>query len=141
MCSRSSGGTMFDEKPVLIVEDNVYLALDLSIEVEELNGRVVGPAGSIDEALALLGRHPIAAAVVSSHVGDSDVSPVVAQLGDRGVPFLIHTGSWLPASLAHLHFEVPVLTRPINPREAIERLLGEFRKARGLAVRGETASD
>lgn len=45
---------MFSEAPVLIAEDNVYLALDLSMAVEEMQGRVVGPASSVAEALTLL---------------------------------------------------------------------------------------
>lgn len=45
---------MFSEAPVLIAEDNVYLALDLSMAVEEMQGRVVGPASSVAEALTPL---------------------------------------------------------------------------------------
>jgi hypothetical protein len=33
---------MFEDKPVLIVQDNIYLALDL--------GRVVGPVSSVADA-------------------------------------------------------------------------------------------
>ena len=45
---------MLGDKAVLIVEDNVYMALDLSQAVEELNGRVIGPVGTVAEALALI---------------------------------------------------------------------------------------
>lgn len=45
---------MLTDKPVLIVQDNIYLALDLAAVVEQLDGRVVGPAATIAEALALL---------------------------------------------------------------------------------------
>lgn len=47
---------MFSEAPILIAEKNLYLALDLSSAVEEMAGRVVGPASTVEEALALLIR-------------------------------------------------------------------------------------
>ena len=40
---------MFSEALILIAEDNLYLALDLSIAVEEMDGRVVGPAAGHDD--------------------------------------------------------------------------------------------
>ena len=43
---------MFSEAPILIADDNLYLSLDLSTAVEEMNGRVVGPASSVGEALS-----------------------------------------------------------------------------------------
>jgi hypothetical protein len=34
---------MFNDRSVMIVEDNVFLAFDLSQAIEELDGRVIGP--------------------------------------------------------------------------------------------------
>jgi hypothetical protein len=42
---------MLEDKPVLIVQDNIYLALDLCSAVEQLQGRVVGPVSSVADAL------------------------------------------------------------------------------------------
>ena len=64
---------MLRDKPVLIVEDNVYLALDLSNAIESLNGIVVGPVGTIAEAFAVVGSQYIAAAVLAFELADSDV--------------------------------------------------------------------
>ena len=45
---------MFSNTPILIVEDNVFLALDLSQAIEEMNGTIVGPTALVSEALDLL---------------------------------------------------------------------------------------
>jgi ActR/RegA family two-component response regulator len=61
---------MFSEAPILIAEDNLYWSLDLSSAVEDLNGRVVGPASSVAEALTLLAIHDVAGAIVDFQLGD-----------------------------------------------------------------------
>jgi len=64
------------DKPVLIVEDNVYLALDLSYAVESLDGIVVGPVGTMKEAFAIVDRQSIAAAVLAFELPDSSTIPL-----------------------------------------------------------------
>ena len=65
---------MFSEAPILIAEDNLYLSLDLSSAVEELDGRVVGPASTVAEALTLLAQHEVAAAIIDFQLGNRDAS-------------------------------------------------------------------
>ncbi|MFL6751636.1 MAG: response regulator [Sphingomicrobium sp.] len=121
---------MFSEAPVLIAEDNLYIALDLSNAVEEMDGRVVGPASTVAEALTLLARHEVAAAIVDSQLGDGDVVPLAQQLAERRVPFVIHTASDLPPIIAELHPLVPILMKPLQPQAVLTCLLDEIRKAR-----------
>ena len=120
---------MFDGKAILIVEDDVYLALDLSMAVERSNGRVVGPVGTVAEALQLLDDEPVAAAVLDSHLADRDVAPVVTALATKGVPFVIHACTGLPAEVAKAHPNVPLLIKPVQPDEVLTRLLSEMRRS------------
>jgi DNA-binding response OmpR family regulator len=119
---------MFSEAPVLIAEDNLYLALDLSIAVEEMQGRVVGPASSVAEALSLLATHDVAAAIVDCHLADRDSTPLARQLAERGVPFVIHTATPVPALIGQFHPLVPVLMKPLQPEAVLACLLAEMRK-------------
>jgi CheY-like chemotaxis protein len=121
---------MFSEAPVLIAEDNLYLALDLSIAVEEMDGRVVGPASTVAEALALLARHDVEAAIVDCQLADRDATPLARQLAARGVPFVIHTATAVPALIEEFHSRVPVLMKPLQPRAVLTCLLDEIRKGR-----------
>jgi CheY-like chemotaxis protein len=120
---------MFSEAPVLIAEDNLYLALDLSNAVEEMDGRVVGPASTVPEALALLASQYVAAAIVDCQLGDHDATALAWQLAERGVPFVIHTATPVPAVIGSLHANVPVLMKPLQPRAILTCLLDEIRKA------------
>ena len=119
---------MLSEAPVLIAEDNLYLSLDLSSAVEEMNGRVIGPASSVTEALTLLARHEVAAAIIDFQLGDQDATVLARHLAERRVPFVIHTASSLPSSVAELHPDVPVLMKPLKPQAILTCLLDAIRK-------------
>ena len=119
---------MLRDKPVLIVEDNVYLALDLSNAVESLNGRVVGPAGTIAEALSLVENHTIAAAVLGLEFPDSDVIPLARALIEKHVPFVVHADHYIPSSLSVLRPGIPVLIKPIRPQDVVAILANELAK-------------
>jgi CheY-like chemotaxis protein len=99
---------MFEKDSILIVEDNVYLGLDLSNAVEDLNGRAVGPARTVPEALSLLTNQRISGAVVDFDLEEQDASPVAAHLASQGVPFVLHSCVDLPAELTCLYPDVPL---------------------------------
>ncbi len=67
---------MLNQRFVLILEDNAFVALDLSMAVEDSDGIVIGPAGSVAEALALIDAQEISAAVLDCQLSDRDVTPV-----------------------------------------------------------------
>ena len=118
---------MLDQRSVLILEDNAFVALDLSMAVEDSNGIVIGPAGSVAEALALIDAQEISAAVLDCQLSDRDVTPVALLLIDRGVPFVIHSGTGLPPQLRQAHPDLPVLSKPLQPRSVIAALVDRIR--------------
>ncbi len=118
---------MLDQRSVLILEDNAFVALDLSMAVEDSNGIVIGPAGSVAEALALIDAQEISAAVLDCQLSDRDVTPVALLLIDRGVPFVIHSGTGLPPQLRQAHPDLPVLSKPLQPRSVIAALVERIR--------------
>ena len=65
---------MLKGKAVLVVEDNVFLALDLASVIEDLEGRVVGPVATAAEALNLLRTEEVTAAVIDCDLVDVDVA-------------------------------------------------------------------
>src|SRR3954469_16941269 len=105
---------MFSDAPILIAEDNLYLALDLSNAVEDMDGRVIGPASTVLEALSLLASQTVAAAIVDCQLGDRDVGPLAERLAERGVPFIIHTSTPVPRAIGDRHPQVPVLMKPLQ---------------------------
>ena len=125
---------MFSDTPVLIVEDNAFLAVDLSEAIEEMDGRVVGPANRISEALDLLDSEKVSAAIVDAHLNDVDVVMLTCKLTQLGVPFVIQAESELPETIGFLHPEVPVLRKPIHPSAVLTCLLDEIRKNGRLGI-------
>lgn len=121
---------MFEDDPILIVEGNVYLALDLSNAIEDWNGRVVGPVRTVGDALELLGSEPVSGAVLDFHLDGQDASTVAARLAEKGVPFVIHTHTDLPPDVMSIHSNVPVLMKPLHPSSVLECLLSQIRKSR-----------
>jgi CheY-like chemotaxis protein len=121
---------MFGDQPVLIVEDNVFLAVDLSEAIEELDGRVVGPTNLVADALQLLESHNIAAAIVDGHLADLNLVMLTCRLTQLGVPFVLQSESELPETLGFLHPEVPVLRKPVQPSAVLACLLAEIRKSK-----------
>ena len=119
---------MLTDKAVLIIEDNVYLALDLSTGVEDLKGRVVGPVATASDAFQILQSEKIAAAVVDCDVLDAEITQIVMQIADKGIPVVLHTAAGLPPEVASILPGVPVLRGPVQPRELLGRLIKETAK-------------
>jgi CheY-like chemotaxis protein len=119
---------MFSDAPILIAEDNLYLALDLSNAVEDMDGRVIGPASTVFEALSLLANQAVAAAIVDCQLADRDVAPLAERLAEQGVPFIIHTSTPVPRTIGDRHPLVPVLMKPLQSSAVLTCLLDEMRK-------------
>jgi CheY-like chemotaxis protein len=109
---------------ILIVEDNFLLAM----EIEDLLARqgcvVLGPAGTINQALALLEREAAPdAAVLDVDLQGRIVTPVAAALHARDVPYLLVTG------YAELQLGDPALRgrprldKPVNDQDLLRALV------------------
>lgn len=113
---------MLQGKAILIVEDNIYFAMNLAFAIEDLDGCVIGPVGTVAEALAIIEAQEVAAAVLDSELADRDVTDVVLQLTDKDIPFVVHSGTGLPQALVGTHGDIPVLMKPAPSHEVITYL-------------------
>ncbi len=98
--------------PILIVEDEAFIALSLSLAAEDTGAVVIGPVSTVAEALDLLDQSTIYAAVLDANLQDRDVTPLALRLIEKAVPFVIHTGTGLPAELAAIHPPIAVIMKP-----------------------------
>ena len=96
---------------VLLVEDEAYVVLDISMELRGHGITVVGPAASSDEALALIGRETIDAAVLDVKLGDGDCTAVADALNERGIRFLFLTG-YGAERVPERHQNRPLINKP-----------------------------
>ncbi|MBM2577391.1 response regulator [Jannaschia sp. Os4] len=106
---------MLDDVNVMLVEDEVLIAMDLTDHLEEMGATVVGPYVTLDDALAAEGSADVAVLDVDLH--GQQVFPLADALLKRGVPFVFHTGRGDVGELRDRYGDVPVVPKPCLPDE------------------------
>ena len=76
---------------VLVVEDDLFLAMDLEETLAGMGAAVVAVCHTLDEAMAWADADDFALAVLDFSLG-SDSTPLARRLARRNVPFILHTG-------------------------------------------------
>jgi CheY-like chemotaxis protein len=110
-------------KRLLVVEDEYLIAADLAATLEEAGAEVVGPAGTVTDALELiqsLGER-LDAAILDVNLQGERVYPVADALAARGVPYVLATG-YDAASIAPAYADAPRCEKPVD-RLQLARLL------------------
>lgn len=97
---------------VMVAEDQVFIALDLALAVEDAGGEVAGPVASVKDALALIETRPITGAILDSNLTDGDIGPVAARLLDADIPIIIQSGVGITPELAQRFPNLVVFIKP-----------------------------
>ena len=118
---------------VLVVEDEFFLAHDLCEELSAAGAEVVGPAGSLAEALDLATRTAAAdVALLDVNLRHQTVHPILSMLRKQGVPCLLLTGD--PAALTDPGLAgLPLMEKPVAAERVVARLEELWRD---VALRG-----
>jgi CheY-like chemotaxis protein len=110
------------DRRLLVIEDDYTIASELAEALEAHGAQVIGPAGPVADALALIAAQAeIDGAVLDIDLHGEGAYPVADALRGRGVPFVFATGydAWIiPAAYA----AVPRCEKPVDTR-ARARLL------------------
>lgn len=113
---------------VLVVEDEYFLADELDVALRAAGAVVLGPAPTVEAALALLADGKLSAAVVDVNLGGEMAYAVADALLASGTPFLFTTG-YDRASLPENYAAVWRLEKPVEAAVVIRelrRLIGPF---------------
>lgn len=86
-------------KRVLVLEDEALVAFMLEDMLGEMNCTVVGPALDVAEGEALARTEAIDAAILDLNLRDQTCHPVAQALDERGIPYLLASGSDDPDAL------------------------------------------
>jgi CheY-like chemotaxis protein len=117
---------------ILVVEDEMLIALMIESTLQKLGCIIVGPASRLEQAQRLASEEALDAAILDITIRGGAVYPVAEQLLARGVPFVIASGygDWsLPEPLRNQ----PRLTKPFTEedvQEQINRLCCKAHKSR-----------
>lgn len=118
---------------VLVVEDDAVIAHSLVEALIELGIEPVGPASTLEQALALAATaNSLDAAVLDINLGGKLAVPVADVLAGRGVPMVFASGyGSLPRdSLPDRHQSTPLLMKPV----AAEAIVAALTRHAGAAL-------
>jgi PAS domain S-box-containing protein len=112
---------------ILLVEDEAFVAMMMRDLIADFGFRVVGPFGTVTDALEALDRHQLVGAVLDVNLAGEKIYPVAEQLFGRGVPFVFVTG-YASDAIEDRFAGVPVLQKPVDGT-ALRRALDRSDKA------------
>lgn len=121
---------------VLIVEDEIVVALFLEDVLDEFGYRVAGVVTQLDDAMARDQDYDIA--LLDVHINGRSVFAFADMLAGRGIPFVFATG-YGERGIPERHRSSPVLQKPFQPDE-LKRILEEIGPAWRGGQSGKTVS-
>ncbi len=107
---------------ILLVEDEFFIALEVTRIVREAHGEVAAHAPSLVRALKLADTPNLSLAILDFRLGSKDSLPVAAKLYAAGVPFIFHTASNIPL-LSEIWPRVPIVPKPAAPGRLVSTLV------------------
>jgi CheY-like chemotaxis protein len=99
------------------------IAIMLEDMLDELGYGVAGVAAKTPQALELIDRVPIDAAILDLNLAGQDSYDIAAALEERGVPFLFSTG-YAALAVEERYRERPFLQKPFRQEELQKALSG-----------------
>ena len=106
---------------VLVVEDEAIIAIDMAAALEDAGYAVIGPVGSVFEAMQLLDETPCDCAVLDINLAGETSAPVAGRLLQQGVPFVTVSGNTPETSGAEFS-QAPFLSKPIITSKLLTQL-------------------
>ena len=104
---------------VLVVEDELLIAMDLELLLQQHGWRVLGPATTVAEALRLLSGQTPDVALLDLNLHGELATPVAEQLQAQGVPFVVVSAYARPGQMVAAVDGAPVVSKPIDERRLI----------------------
>lgn len=103
-----------------MVEDEPLVALDVHEALSSAGASVIS-AGTVSEAIDLIGFADISAAIVDVDLGGPNSAEACQLLARRRIPFVFYTGHVLSPLIREWH-QVPMLVKPARPEAIVSAL-------------------
>ena len=107
---------------VLVVEDEMLVAMEFEGLLQRQGCAVVGPASTVDRALALLDHDQPDAALLDLNLNGEPATAVAVALRTRGVPFVLVTGYGEAQSSEPELQDAPRVDKPVNHHALVRAL-------------------
>ena len=120
-------------KRILVVEDEMLAALELADILESRDCFVVGPAGTLIDALPLAQADGYDIAILDITLRDGEVFPLAEWLKENGKPFIFATAYGSSAGLPDGFSGSVLIPKPYPERQLVQALCGVADQARQSA--------
>jgi two-component SAPR family response regulator len=105
---------------VLLVEDEILVAMMMRDLLTEIGLTVIGPFGRLAEAMIAAVHQELDAGIIDVNLGGEFVYPVADVLVARGIPFVFVTGYGVE-SIDGRFAQVPIIKKPVQ-RQALQKV-------------------
>ncbi|MGB3625259.1 MAG: HWE histidine kinase domain-containing protein [Henriciella sp.] len=120
----SDSGQAGLDKPALIVEDNMIIALDAEDILIAAGATEVHVCSTVAEALGVLSENEIGFALLDVNLGSETSEPVARELFERDVPFIFASGYGDSSALNARFPSIPMLKKPYDKSD-VDRAIQE----------------
>jgi CheY-like chemotaxis protein len=103
-------------RKVLVVEDEMMIAMLIEDMLDEFGCRLVGPATNVRRALELIGEESIEVAVLDLNLDGQDTYAIADALQSKNIPFIFATG-YGSKGLRAEQVGRPVLQKPFQTKD------------------------
>ena len=110
------------ETGVMIVEDQMLIAMDLEAALTASGARIACTCASVAQAMQALDEIAIDAAVLDFNLGDETSLPLAKELARRGIPFIFATG-YGESVMMPAEFGQPIILRKPYDRSQVSGAL------------------
>lgn len=105
-------------KRILVVEDEFFIALDISSVLEQAGLEVVGPAANVADALEAIDSERIDGALLDAHLAGEPVGRVADALQARAIPFAFVSG-YGREQLPDAHRQAQLVKKPFTGEDLL----------------------
>ncbi|MBB36317.1 MAG: two-component system sensor histidine kinase/response regulator [Hirschia sp.] len=105
---------------VLLVEDNIIIALDTEEALLELGATRVHVASTVESAMEILDEHTPSLALLDLNLGDETSEPIAERLESMGVTFVFGTGYGELAPVKDRFTNVTFLQKPYDVKDILK---------------------
>ncbi len=109
-----------DGRRILIAEDDAFLLLDIADFLSDAGAEIVGPAVSVQRAVALARSERLDVGVLDVTLKGGDVFPIAKILAEQGKGIVFVTGMRDTSALQRDWPKAKVLTKPSLPQDLLD---------------------
>jgi len=113
---------------VLLVEDEILIALDAQAMLEEAGAANVEIVNKAVNGLRLISETPPDAAVLDFNLGSGTSLSIADELAARGIPYIFTTGYAGQIDLPRRHIHMPVVEKPYTAEWLIAGLIAALER-------------